>query len=107
MTLSAASGSAPVVLFVNGAAGDVSTRFTRRAQDAGEVSRIGAALATAAVQALHNASPLTGTDSIRAGDRSDCHAVRGDPLERGVAAASARERRRGCTPLVDGRTPGR
>jgi neutral ceramidase len=51
---------APVVLFVNGAAGDVSTRFTRRAQDAGEVSRIGAALATAAVQALENASPHTG-----------------------------------------------
>jgi hypothetical protein len=51
---------APVVLFVNGAAGDVSTRFTRRAQNAGEASRVGAALATAAVQALENASPHTG-----------------------------------------------
>jgi hypothetical protein len=53
-------GSAPVVLFVNGAAGDVSTRFTRRAQDAGEVSRVGEALAKAAVHALGNASSLTG-----------------------------------------------
>ncbi len=53
-------GSAPVVLFVNGAAGDVSTRFTRRAQDAGEILRVGGMLATAAVQALHDASPHTG-----------------------------------------------
>jgi hypothetical protein len=53
-------GSAPVMLFVNGAAGDVSTRFTRRAQDAGEVSRVGAALATAAVEALEHASPQSG-----------------------------------------------
>jgi hypothetical protein len=59
------NGRAPVILFVNGAAGDVSTRFTRRAQDAGEVSRVGAALAMAAVQALENASPLAG--SIRHG----------------------------------------
>ena len=63
-------GSAPVVLFVNGAAGDVSTRFTRRAQDAGEVSRVGAALAKAAVQALGNASLAHGTDPIRADHRS-------------------------------------
>jgi hypothetical protein len=58
-------GRSPAVLFVNGAAGDVSTRFTRRAQDAGEVSRVGAALAMAAVEALENASPLAG--SIRHG----------------------------------------
>jgi hypothetical protein len=53
-------GSAPVVLFVNGAAGDVSTRFTRRAQNAGELARVGATLATAAVQALQYAVPLAG-----------------------------------------------
>jgi hypothetical protein len=53
-------GRVPVVLFVNGAAGDVSTRFTRHAQDAGEVSRVGAALAAAAAQALENASLHTG-----------------------------------------------
>jgi len=53
-------GSAPVVLVVNGAAGDVSTRFIRRAQDAGEVARVGATLATAAVRALANAAPVAG-----------------------------------------------
>ena len=36
-------GEAPVVLFVNGAAGDVSTRPTRRGQDVVEVERIGKA----------------------------------------------------------------
>jgi hypothetical protein len=51
---------APVVLFVNGAAGDVSTRFTRHAQDAGEVKRVGTALATAATTALAQARPLEG-----------------------------------------------
>jgi hypothetical protein len=54
-------GRTPLVLFVNGAAGDISTRFTRQAQNAGEMSRVGAALATAAVQALEIASPHTGT----------------------------------------------
>ena len=62
------AGRAPVVLFVNGAAGDVSTRFTRRAQDAGEVSRVGTALAKAAVQALDRASPHLGP--IRYGQAS-------------------------------------
>ena len=81
-------GNAPVVLFVNGAAGDVSTRFTRRAQDAGEVSRVGAALATAAVQALEHASPHSGP--IRHGrttvplSRRERH-----PLECDVVAARA------------------
>ena len=51
---------APVILYVNGAAGDISTRFTRRAQDAGEVERIGAALAIAAETALERAQPLRG-----------------------------------------------
>jgi hypothetical protein len=58
-------GCSPMVLFMNGAAGDVSTRFTRRSQDAGEVSRVGAALAMEAVQALENASLVAG--SIRYG----------------------------------------
>jgi hypothetical protein len=52
--------SASVVLVVNGAAGDVSTRFTRRAQNATEVTRVGSALATAADQALEHTAPLTG-----------------------------------------------
>ena len=50
----------PVVLFINGAAGDVSTRFTRRAQNPSEVERIGAALATAARTALARSRPLHG-----------------------------------------------
>jgi len=54
----AAGGEPPVVLFVNGAAGDVSTRFTRRAQDAAEVERIGTALAAAAQRALDTPRPL-------------------------------------------------
>jgi hypothetical protein len=45
---------APLVLFVNGAAGDVSTRFTRRAQNVEEVERIGASLAATAERALVN-----------------------------------------------------
>ena len=53
-------GEAPVVLFVNGAAGDVSTRFTRRGQDVVEVERIGKCLATAAGNALAAANPLRG-----------------------------------------------
>ncbi|MEZ4506969.1 MAG: neutral/alkaline non-lysosomal ceramidase N-terminal domain-containing protein [Thermomicrobiales bacterium] len=49
---------APVVLFVNGAAGDVSTRFTRLSQDSDEVERVGAGLANAARSALEIARPL-------------------------------------------------
>ena len=36
-----------VVLYANGAAGDVSTRFTRRSQDVAEAQRVGAAVAAA------------------------------------------------------------
>jgi Neutral/alkaline non-lysosomal ceramidase, N-terminal len=53
-------GRAPVILFANGAAGDVSTRFTRRAQDVAEVERVGAGLATAAVAALAGARSVDG-----------------------------------------------
>jgi len=82
-------GRTPVVLFVNGAAGDVSTRFTRRGQDAGEVSRVGAALATAAIQALENASPQTGP--IRNG-RTTVQLSRRpqDPMRSSVIAARSR-----------------
>jgi neutral ceramidase len=45
-------------LYVNGAAGDVSTRFTRRGQDFAEVERMGALLAEAAGQALAAAQPV-------------------------------------------------
>lgn len=56
----APGGAAPAVLFVNGAAGDVSTRFTRRGQDAGEVERVGRALAAVAIAALDAAAPAAG-----------------------------------------------
>ena len=58
-SLAQSSGS-PVVLFVNGAAGDVSTRFTRRAQDVEEVERLGGSLATSAIEALANARMIEG-----------------------------------------------
>ncbi len=51
---------APVVLFVNGAAGDVSTRFTRRAQNFAEVERVGASLARTTLNALGHARSLDG-----------------------------------------------
>lgn len=44
----AASPEQPVVLFLNGAAGDVSTRFQRRAQSAAEAVRLGTMVAEAA-----------------------------------------------------------
>jgi neutral ceramidase len=50
----------PVVLFANGAAGDVSTRYTRRGQDLAEVERVGTALASAAASALTIARPVDG-----------------------------------------------
>ena len=44
--------AATPILYLNGAAGDVSTRFTRKDQTPDEVDRIGAALAKAAFRAL-------------------------------------------------------
>lgn len=51
-------GAPPVVLYVNGAAGDVSTRFTRASQDEAEVERVGRGIATGALEALAAAKPL-------------------------------------------------
>lgn len=48
------------MLYGNGAAGDVSTRFIRRGQDFEEAERIGAGLALASVKALSRAQPLDG-----------------------------------------------
>lgn len=45
-------------LFVNGAAGDLSTRFTRTAQDLAEVRRMGGMLAAAALRAAAGATPV-------------------------------------------------
>jgi hypothetical protein len=46
------------VLYLNGAAGDVSTRFTRKDQSPDEVERVGSALAGAALEAMERAEPL-------------------------------------------------
>ena len=59
----------PPILFVNGAAGDVSTRFTRRGQEPAEVDRLGDILANAVLVALADARPLaarlvSGTTSV-------------------------------------------
>ncbi len=48
-------GTSPLVLYANGAAGDVSTRFTRVAQDYDEVERVGRGLAAVAISALETA----------------------------------------------------
>lgn len=55
----AVDGVAPTVMYVNGAAGDVSTRFTRRGQTPDEVRIIGERLARAAAQAVRAALPVT------------------------------------------------
>lgn len=47
--------SPPVVLFANGAAGDISTRFTRTSQDEAEVERVGNGLAAASISTLETA----------------------------------------------------
>lgn len=48
------------ILYLNGAAGDISTRYSRRGQDMAEVERVGAGLATAAAAALLDAQPVEG-----------------------------------------------
>lgn len=47
------------VLFINGAAGDVSSRFTRRASTFEEAERIGSRIGEAALQAVNHARPIS------------------------------------------------
>lgn len=51
-------GMTGAVLFTNGAAGDVSTRFTRQSQDGAEVERVGRVVADAVQHAMAHASGL-------------------------------------------------
>lgn len=53
------------VLFLQGAAGDVSTRFTRRAPTTDETHRIGRLVAASALRALEYAHPLDPASTIR------------------------------------------
>jgi len=48
------------IFFINGAAGDISTRFTRTNQDYQEVERVGSVLASATLQALETARVIEG-----------------------------------------------
>ncbi|MDQ3780862.1 MAG: neutral/alkaline non-lysosomal ceramidase N-terminal domain-containing protein [Chloroflexota bacterium] len=48
------------ILCLNGAAADISTRFTRQGQDAREVTRLGRQVAAAAAKAIAAATPLAG-----------------------------------------------
>lgn len=56
--LAAALGPGVVVGFLQGAAGDVSPRFVRRARDASELARLGGLLAEPVLRALPSARPL-------------------------------------------------
>lgn len=86
------NGAGPVVLFANGAAGDVSTRFLRRGQDPTEVKRVGAALGAAAIDGLTRAREVDGP--IRHGSTGvPLHARSLDEIA--VALATARARLRG------------
>jgi hypothetical protein len=51
--------SSPTVMYVNGAAGDISTRFTRGGQTAFDVRIIGERLARGAARAVHCARPIS------------------------------------------------
>jgi hypothetical protein len=54
----AGESQAQVVAFLQGAAGDASPRFTRRAQTFGEADRIGGLLAAAGLRALRQGTPI-------------------------------------------------
>lgn len=57
-----------VVGFLQGAAGDVSSRFTRRSDGFGEVSRLGALVGEGALGALRRGRPLDGPLRVASGD---------------------------------------
>ncbi len=58
--MSGGLSDSPVILFGNGAAGDISTRFTRQSQTYAEVNRLGSLLAESASLAVSSAVPLYG-----------------------------------------------
>ncbi len=60
-----------VWLFMNGASGDISTRFTRRGQNFAEVERAGLLLAGSVLKAIQTAQPLT-VDSLQ-GKSAEIH----------------------------------
>jgi hypothetical protein len=57
--IQAGLGETLPVIFVNGAAGDISARYTRRASTFSEAHSIGAALGKAALEAINQAKPFS------------------------------------------------
>lgn len=89
----AIGGDAPVVLFANGAAGDVSTRHTRRGQDAAEVERVGMEVALAAGEALRASRPVDGDlTHAQVGVRLTPRTVGGNPSDAAQAVADHADR---------------
>jgi neutral ceramidase len=92
------NGPTPIVLYTNGAAGDVSTRFTRHSQDVTEVQRVGTGLAVAALAALENLRPIDGPIRYERQTVSLPPRSLGEPISRETNStanhASAAERRR-------------
>ena len=91
----------PAVLFVNGAAGDVSTRFTRRGQDFAEVERLGASLAASATLALAGAQAVDGairyrrsTVSLPPRSPDEIAALAARPMDEAASTLGPAERRR-------------
>lgn len=79
---------APVLLF-NGAAADVSTRFTRRSQDDVEVERLGTILGEAIVAAVRSATPIAGAAPAGIDRRVAIELVRAPAVEEARATAAA------------------
>jgi hypothetical protein len=94
-------GVAPVVLYVNGAAGDISTRFTRAEQDYTEVERVGTGLAAAAGSVLEHARDVQpGIESARVSVTLEPRVLEAAPeleLSDAMTKQSAGERRKAET----------
>ncbi|MFT4284672.1 MAG: hypothetical protein QM598_07560 [Protaetiibacter sp.] len=81
-----------VVVFLNGASGDLSTRFTRKAATSAEVERLGARVADAVLEVVDEEAPVAPVLATRS-VRLSLPSARRDPgaaRERLTAAADAR-----------------
>lgn len=96
--LASALGARSVVLYGNGAAGDVSTRFTRTAQDGGEVQRVGVGVAAAALTAMKSAIPVkSGIRHARTTIELPPRTLEAASTIAGAAGSSTAERRKAET----------
>ncbi len=88
----------PVLLYANGAAGDISTRFTRAAQDQAEVTRVGRGAGIVAFQALFETVDVgpgiaTASVTVELEPRSLTERAWRDPGDRGEHHSDAERRR--------------